>query len=351
MKKGLILLVLFSVLVFSQQKEIKVIAITNENFLLLSDSTVARLVDLYLPWKYNLNPVLQSIGEEVNIVLNQLLTGKNIELTDFPSHNNIRRVRVKIGRLFYSIDPAEKLLKKGLAKLEGNLISDRQQEYKEFEQLGRINKRGVWSPECLKTDLETAGISEEEHSKLFFELKRKRLESIGFPQITTGKLMGEVLVSPLGLIGGFFTGGLIGVAFKKDLEIIEGEFNINKSPFIGATIGTIIGTATSVYFMAKSYDPNLSYSGTVLAGIGGGLIGTGLAYLIEQDSYFGSSFWLIPLGSVLGSILYTNLWSSSLQQKAVTTEEREFLNRYKISHNDIFNSEKLVEVELFRIGL
>ena len=162
-----------------------------------------------------------------------------------------------------------------------------------FNHYGNDNglfSQGYWSD---------AGMSNQEQIEPFMHK----------PQVTTGKLFGEIFMGMLGNLAGGYGGAFIGyqIAKENDGEWFDGFGGALLGYFSGSTFGSAFG----VYVVGNSGDAKGSFGSALL----GSLLGEGAAILVllltkSETAWFVSAIALPPIGAAL-------LFNNSLKSKSL----------------------------------
>jgi hypothetical protein len=129
------------------------------------------------------------------------------------------------------------------------------------------------------------------------------------PQVSTGKLFGEIFVGILGNVGGGILGALVGTQLDKGYDEDEGLIAMGAA--VGFFPGAIFGSALGVYAIGNSGDAKGSFGQALL----GSFLGECAAIVVSLMLHSGevaviSIIVLPPIGAAL-------LFNSSLKYKSL----------------------------------
>jgi len=116
------------------------------------------------------------------------------------------------------------------------------------------------------------------------------------PELSGGRIIGEVLLGGLAGTGGLFLGGLIGAGLCLD---DGGEFACLGSVVIGAYIGGVLAVPLGVYAVGASGDQDGSLGSTILGSVLGSALGFG-SLLISEEIGVALLVTGPPIGAVVG---------------------------------------------------
>lgn len=122
------------------------------------------------------------------------------------------------------------------------------------------------------------------------------LERPATPELSGGRLVGEVLLGGLAGTGGLFLGGLIGAGLCFD---DGGEFACLGSVVIGAYIGGVLAVPLGVYAVGASGDQDGSLGSAILGSVLGSAIGFG-SLLIGEELGVALLITGPPIGAMIG---------------------------------------------------
>lgn len=110
----------------------------------------------------------------------------------------------------------------------------------------------------------------------------------------------------------------------------------------------IIGSATGVYWIANFENKNIAYWKTVKSAFLGGAIGTAFAIIQAKSDRISNTekqlIFLAMMSPTIGAMIYTNY-------EAEWTAKEEFPIKEKLTHKDIFNSENMININLFQVNV
>lgn len=335
MKYIIIILVLSLITINAQsENELKVLDITESNLLVLSDSTLASLIDIEIPPMYHKVKKMSEIGEKAHILLRQLLSDCNIKIKKFSTDQKIIPIDILIIEKYKTVDPSVELLKEGLARIKKDTNSKKVEGYFYFEKIAKVNKRGLWSEEYLSNI-----VLDYDMDIIKIELtadRTKIAKKMRLPEVTEGKVFTEMLGGFGGAASGFLLGGLIGgqLTNKRGLGSLG-------DVFVGGATGMLIVAPLGVYIVAKHRDPNIKFFPLFVSSLAGCLVGVSLSSVSPV---------FIPIFTVMGAVIYSNAISPSLDQPVFSPVSKDELNKIGTSFQDFYNSKKIVDVEVFRLN-
>ena len=116
------------------------------------------------------------------------------------------------------------------------------------------------------------------------------------PELSGGRLLGEVLLGGLAGTGGLFVGGLIGAGLCSD---DGGDFSCLGSVLIGAYIGGVLAVPLGVYAVGASGDQDGSLGSAILGSVLGSAVGFG-SLLIGEELGVALLITGPPIGAMIG---------------------------------------------------
>ena len=152
------------------------------------------------------------------------------------------------------------------------------------------------------------------------------------------------------IIGQAFAGilcgaGLSAIPFSSASSKLGSREKPNESVLIIAVACYTFGSALGVHWMAKSENPENKYWGSALSSAVGLGIGVGLVFSGIEDPPYVTTV-IAALSPLIGSIIYSTAIADWPDENPNMTLQPKIL-----SHKDLVNSSKIVELEILKIRL
>ncbi|MCB9207137.1 MAG: thermonuclease family protein [Ignavibacteriales bacterium] len=355
-----IITILISLLIsFNTQfaQKVRITKILDSNLFETSDSVKIKLAGVDVPNINHPNKQLREIGIEAFEYAKSNLINRpfdiNINQENFIDSSYYLVTLIRVFPLATK-DYTEEYLTKGFGKYIYNLSELDSVKYMAAENEAKEDKDGIWN---FNTEIDEVYDNPELSKNITDEFISDTLyafSSTGSFLINLNaeqRIAIEIIAAPsfgfiTGVLGGL-AGGIIGAPFGTD-----GWENLGYI-VIGFYTGYLLGNSIAVYNVAKYGNRQVDFGGTLFSGIIGAAVGLGIAY--SRGTFFEDEIYIYaPLVLPgIASILYANLIApkKELSEVSLTNYHNEVLIRKDfITHQDIYNSKKLIEINLIRIN-
>jgi endonuclease YncB( thermonuclease family) len=338
-------------------QKIQITKIIDSNLFETSDSLKIKLAGVNVPNINHPNKQLREIGlEAYEFAKSNLLNRSfNIQLNSekFIDSNYYLITLIREYPLA-TRDFAEVYLKKGYGKFIYNLIGLDSLKYRIAETEAKVDKDGIWNiTKELDGILDYPELSKNITDEFISDTLYAYSPTGSFlKSLNSGQRIGiEIIAAPsfgliTGVLGGL-AGGLIGVPLGA-----EGWDNLGYV-LIGFYTGYILGSSIAVYNVAKDGSREVDFGGTLFSGIIGAALGVGISYSrrsLFEDEIFSYAPLILP---GVASIIYVNLIApkkENIETNLSNFENKIHVEKKNISHQDIYNSKKIIEINLLRIN-
>ena len=333
----------------------KIKKIIDSNLFELADGRMIKLAGVDAPNINNKNISLQSIAVEAYKYAKERFAGKKFNLVFINSDkadSNYFLVSIIRKYPLLTLDFTEEYLTKGFGKFINNVNSSDSIKYKIAEQSAKGNKNGIWRITNLPDTLDQTFLGKELlNDKAIDSIKVAYVSHPFLNNLSTGdRIFIEVFASPvfgmLGGIAGIGAGSGVGyIAGVKDWGYL-GYF------LIGGYVGYLAGSSYGTYLVAKNGNRDITYGYSLLASLAGGVSGILLSSYFngfKNDNFSSYAPFYLP---VIASIVYANLIAPKIEQtqNSVSVNRNQIPIKNYFTHNDFYNSTKLININLFRIN-
>ncbi|MBI9070705.1 MAG: thermonuclease family protein [Melioribacteraceae bacterium] len=233
-------------------------------------------------------------------------------------------------------------IKRGFARINSDLDTALVKDYKEAEQEAFKDAIGIWSVKGINY-LKNLDDDYSEEDILVRETPGEFQSDV---ILTKPKFLvvNELLSGAVGGALGGIAGGLIGVGIAKAGNE-RGGFSELAHVVLGGSAGIIIGEALGVYVTAKKYNPNVNFGETLVFSVAGGLATIGLGHSLDSEE-FAYVGLILP---AVGAIFYTEVIAEQPTENLNIGLKRDKFEKFNLTHQDIYNSSKLFEMNVLRI--
>ena len=350
-----LLLVILNNIVSAQKS--KIVKILDSNLFELYDGSLIKLANLDVPNINHRNSRLREVGLNAYDYARTVLLNRSYEFI-YPSSTKsdtiYKLVHIIKEYPLETRDYTKTYLENGFGKFLPNALAGDSLKYILAQQEASQSGEGIWEFIISKGDtldqsflgyeLLTAAVMDSVYGTSFFG--SLFVNSTNEERVLLEVISAPILGVPFAFLGGFLAAGLSSFGGS------EGWDNLGYS-IIGAYLGYTLGNAAAVYLIAKNGEKQVTFGETFLASAFGA--GVGAALFLSADDYGGSTIIayspLILPG--LAAIIYANIIADD-------NVENGYNNCYSISnhgqksfgltHQDLLNSKKIIEFNVFRIN-
>ena len=344
-------------------QKVKIKKILDSNLFELTDGRLIKLAGIDVPNINHKDTSLQQVGIDAYKYAKLMLLEKRFELTysnKIPLNKNFTLVQIIKDYPLLTRDFTKEYLGKGFGKLLNNVDTSYYQKYLSAENKAKKDKEGIWEFENNydKNTLDQTFLG----AKLLTENSADSIKiyPLSKPFIVNAtpieKILLETIAAPVMGSISFFGGGLVGFGIGTLLYGTDHGHGLTAAgvfALVGGYIGYTIGSALGVQYIAKNGNRDVTLGYTILSSF----IGAGVGFAIlhgNRDDFWASSIRsyapLILPG--VASIIYVNFIAPQKEVKlniSKTNVKELYLINENLTHNDYYNSTKLLEVNLFRI--
>ncbi|MEE9431135.1 MAG: thermonuclease family protein [Melioribacteraceae bacterium] len=354
----LLLLISFSFANISQAQKVRIKKILDSNLFELTDGRLIKLAGIDVPNINHKSTNLQQVGVNAYSFAKHNLLKKKFELT-FP--NNIIQgtdyilVYIRKEYPILTKDFTKEYLEKGFGKLISNTDYFENAYYTKAEKEAKEGKEGIWE---FKNDYMYDTLDQTFRGSNL--LTDKAIDSIklypfSLPFVkdasVTERILIELVAAPL--VG--TTIGFCSMAATAGVGYLIGGSGLGNAylGIVGGYVGYALGTAMGVHYIAKNTEKDVTLAGTFAWSAIGAL--TSYAIIINSDNFWGNDIYnytpLILPG--IASIIYANFIAPLKDGKQYASKSNindlNLANK-NFTHQEYYNSTKIIEMNLFRIN-
>jgi len=347
----------------SLSQKVKIKKILDSNLFELTDGRLIKLAGIDVPNINHKNENLQEVGISAFKYAKQMFHKKRYELT-YPKtsmHDSIFSLVYIIKKYpLQTKDFTKEYLEKGFAKIIPNTKFFEDNSYVEAEQEAKKNQYGIWkfknnynSDTLDQTFLAAHFLTDEDIDSITTLLQH--LPFVHNASVTTQIILEGFAAPIIGTLTSF-GGGLVGFGLGTLLYGTEQGDGLQTAGVFalgGMYIGYTLGNAIGVHFIARNNARDVSLGQSILWSTLGAA--SGIAIVTCTGNFWrGNILAYTPLFLPgLASIIYANFIApkkvvkQNISQSSISNTN--FIEN-KLTHKDLYNSTKLLEINLFRIN-
>ncbi len=350
----LILLLGFTNTTFSQKVKIK--KVLDSNLFELENGKLVKLAGIDVPNLNNKNPNLKIIASKAYLFAKDKLKRKSLDVVYLKNCiQNTSSAKVLFYRYYplVTIDFTEEYLLHGFGKFVNNCNIPDTDKYIKAELKAKQEKKGLWE---LDTKFDSTLDQTNGGENILAESTRDSIVAMyknspifkKIPQ--SSRIFIETFAGPtLGIIGSI--GGAGSGAITGSIAGEEG-WGMLGYVMLGGYLGYLVGSSYGIYLVANGGERDVTFGYSFLASFIGGISGI---YIMSTTNGFNQQNigTYAPLFlPVIASILYANLIAPKKEQahNSVSFNRNQLPVKNYFTHNDFYNSTKLIEISLFRIS-
>ncbi|MCP5060841.1 MAG: hypothetical protein GY936_00040 [Ignavibacteriae bacterium] len=344
------------------EKKEKIVKIIDSNIFELADGSFIKLANVDVPNINHRDPLLKKIGRNAYKFAKSMLLDKKFDFAYVQNNvidTNYSLVYLLAENTFYNKDFSEEYLQQGFGKFTNNSEDTDTKKYRIAEDEACKKRVGVWKfgNTYNSITLDQSFINEKLFSAEGMDslAQLSQSKSLLLSNNFSESILLQTIIAPLtGAFSAFITGlGSYGLGTFLFSNHYEGILLAENSIFIGALLGYTVGNALAVYQIAKDGNNDVNLGNTIFSSF----IGAGISYAtlnntpkdyndLNLNNY---SPLILP---VLASIIYANFIAPQKvvkQNGSQSSMNNINLIENKLTHRDLYNSTKLLEVNLFKI--
>ncbi len=352
---ALIIILVLNNFVFAQKS--KIVKILDSNLFELYDGSLIKLANLDVPNINHPNPSLREVGFDAYNYARTVLLNRSYEFI-YPISTTVdttyKLVHIIKEYPLETRDYTKTYLENGFGKYLPNAVSADSLNYITAQQTASKDRDGIWEFVTSKRDtldqtflgneLLTEEVMDSLYGASFFG--SLFVNSTNEERVLLEVIAAPILGVPFAFLGGFAAAGLSSFGGS------EGWDNLGYA-ILGAYLGYTFGNAAGVYLVAKNGEKKVTFGETFLASAFGA--GVGMAIYLSIDDYnedriFAYSPLILP---GLVSIIYANIIADDKLENGYNygnSINKYEQNNFGLTHKDLINSQKLFEVNIFRIN-